>query len=606
LRIAVTAVCLMSLVFGVSCASKLVPVTGDYVAEAPRLQVGDRWKINDPEHDEIIEKKVVEVKSNGDFTLMLTTNKTKILYAECDKNHNILRQEGVEPSWWSVWRNGSYIEYPLFVGKRYKKKLVGKSHSKSGTYEYVYSFYVSDFYEKEFLTKNIHVFKISFEVVRLVDGWTGSGRVLYSPELKSIIKIVRHWRKSNDVFAFYVEPGVFSLAQLEGSLMPVEVKGESRLAFGYEDVDDNSYQVAMERKRLAEERAQLENERQTSAALAEERLAEADRMAAARLKQAEMEAEQLKAEALERAKAKADQIVAEKLTMEQVLAEKAATDELNEKKAASERLLDENRRLGVAVIIGNKRYSQNSADVPDVDYAHNDAAAIHRYVKERLGYQEANIFHVQDATQAELTSIFGNERNHKGKLFSWASSENSKVFVYYSGHGAPGLSDGAGYLLPVNADPLTVDLNGYPLELLYKNLAKIPASQITVVLDACFSGSSASGNLVTSASSIALRRVEADKVLNNGAVLTAAALSEVASWDNDRQLGLFTATFLDGVNGKADEDVFGDGDGQVVLSELKSYLAKTVSVTARRNYYREQHPQITGDAKIVLGPLNNL
>ena len=74
--------------------------------------------------------------------------------------------------------------------------------------------------------------------------------------------------------------------------------------------------------------------------------------------------------------------------------------------------------------------------------------------------------------------------------------------MFYSGHGVPGLSDGRSYLFPVDADPATPQLNGYPLATLYANLAKLRARSITVMLDACFSGGSAGGVVVRSTSSI--------------------------------------------------------------------------------------------------------
>ena len=45
--------------------------------------------------------------------------------------------------------------------------------------------------------------------------------------------------------------------------------------------------------------------------------------------------------------------------------------------------------------------------------------------------------------------------------------------VFYSGHGVPGLHDRRGYLLPVDANPNTVELNGYPIDTLYANLSQL-------------------------------------------------------------------------------------------------------------------------------------
>ena len=70
----------------------------------------------------------------------------------------------------------------------------------------------------------------------------------------------------------------------------------------------------------------------------------------------------------------------------------------------------------VAVIIGNKDYV---GSVPDVDFAHNDAEAMKRFIIDVLGYREGNIIDLRDATQAKLQSTFGNERTHQGKLWSY-------------------------------------------------------------------------------------------------------------------------------------------------------------------------------------------
>lgn len=104
----------------------------------------------------------------------------------------------------------------------------------------------------------------------------------------------------------------------------------------------------------------------------------------------------------------------------------------------------------VAVIIGNRDYAD---PVWDVTYAHNDADAIRGFVTDVLGYREGNIIDLRDATQAELTTVFGNERNHQGTLWQYVRPGESDVLVFYSGHGVPGRREARGYLLPVNADP---------------------------------------------------------------------------------------------------------------------------------------------------------
>ena len=104
----------------------------------------------------------------------------------------------------------------------------------------------------------------------------------------------------------------------------------------------------------------------------------------------------------------------------------------------------------MAVIIGNKAYE---GLIPPVDFAHNDAEAIKRYVIDVLGFDADDSIDLRDATQAQMQSAFGNERDHKVKLWSYLEPKGrSDVVVFYSGHGVPAQRDKRGYLLPVNAD----------------------------------------------------------------------------------------------------------------------------------------------------------
>ncbi|MBU0675820.1 MAG: caspase family protein [Proteobacteria bacterium] len=258
---------------------------------------------------------------------------------------------------------------------------------------------------------------------------------------------------------------------------------------------------------------------------------------------------------------------------------------------------------GIAVIIGNRDYAKVGKEVPNIDYALRDAEAITTYVTRTLGFREGNIIRLNNATQADLVATFGSESNPHGKLMDWVKPGESEVFIYYSGHGAPSLTSGKGYLLPVDADPAKVDLNGYALDLLYSNLDKVRAKTMTVVIDACFSGTSAGGALVKNASSLSLRTV-ASKAPASTTILTAAATTEVASWDTELGHGLFTRYFLEGISGKADQGSFGNNDHRVTLAELSHYLQEEVAYNARKLYGREQHPQINGDDGKVLSNLS--
>jgi len=248
----------------------------------------------------------------------------------------------------------------------------------------------------------------------------------------------------------------------------------------------------------------------------------------------------------------------------------------------------------VAVIIGNRNYE---GGIPSVDYAHNDATAIKRYATELLGYDPDNIIDLRDATKAQIEAVFGNERTHQGKLWSYLAAKGaSDVVVYYSGHGVPGQSDQKGYILPTNADPNQPEINGYPLELLYANLDKLDTHSVTVLLDACFSGSSHGGILIRSASPVYVSATDMHDGSGEVVVLAAASGDQLASWDEKAMQGLFTRYFLEAVYGAADAN----DNRRIDLEEIKSYLDERMTRRARRDFLREQEAWVSGSPDTIL------
>jgi hypothetical protein len=250
---------------------------------------------------------------------------------------------------------------------------------------------------------------------------------------------------------------------------------------------------------------------------------------------------------------------------------------------------------GVAVIIGNKKYG---APLPSVDFAHNDAEAMKRFVVEILGISESNVIDMRDVTRAEMEALFGNARTYKGTLWRWVRPRESDVFVFYSGHGVPGLNDGRQYLLPVDGDPDKAEISGYPAELLYSNLDKMEARSVTVFLDACFSGESPRGTLVRNASGIRVTPKEMPDV--SFTVVSAARKDQVASWDKEAQHGLFTKHLLEALYGAADGKRYGNEDSRITLSEIKVYLDREMTYSARRQYGRDQQAMVSGDPEKVI------
>ena len=250
---------------------------------------------------------------------------------------------------------------------------------------------------------------------------------------------------------------------------------------------------------------------------------------------------------------------------------------------------------GVAVIIGNRHYQ---GAVPEVTYAHRDAEAFKRYVLDALGYDPANVIDLRDATQAEMVATFGNEKSAEGNLWSYLDpAGGSDVVVFYSGHGVPGQRDGKGYLLPADADPNVPELNAYPIDQLYANLAKLAeVGSVAVFLDACFSGGSQRGRLIEDASPVYVSAALPTTVVGAMTVLTAASGGQLASWDTAAGHGMFTHHLLDALYGKGDAD----GDGRVSAAEAKRYLDRHMTRAARRAYKRNQVASLLGDGEMAL------
>jgi hypothetical protein len=246
-------------------------------------------------------------------------------------------------------------------------------------------------------------------------------------------------------------------------------------------------------------------------------------------------------------------------------------------------------RYDVAVVIGNSSYS--ATGTPNVDYALLDAQTMRQYLIKAFGYDPANIIYLENATLTKLNEIFGTESDYRGKLYKWVKPGQSKLFVYYVGHGAPDQQSGEGYFVPVDANPQYINTSGYKLSTFYENLSRIPAIKKTVVIDACFSGSSSNGQLLKGVSGLTARlKAEPKASAAADLLLTSAGMDQVASWYPEKGHSLFTYFFLKGIQGGADTNK----DGNITMGEMKAWLNDQVPYMARRLTGNEQQPVMMG------------
>lgn len=246
----------------------------------------------------------------------------------------------------------------------------------------------------------------------------------------------------------------------------------------------------------------------------------------------------------------------------------------------------------VAVVIGVQNYKNK--DVPSVEYALNDAQLFKDYLQQALGYREGNIIYLENATKADLEKVFGTSEHHAGQLFDYVKKDKSDVFVYYTGHGVPDSETKQPYLVPADADPNYIQLGGYPLNVLYDNLSRLPARRISVVLDACFSGQSDKGMIIRKASPLMIAPVLPGS--GNIDLFSSSKAEEISSWYPEKRHSLFTYFFLKGLQGDADKNK----DGSITTAELDEYIAENVPYIARRLYGRKQTPAFTGQESNVV------
>lgn len=252
-------------------------------------------------------------------------------------------------------------------------------------------------------------------------------------------------------------------------------------------------------------------------------------------------------------------------------------------------------RYDVAVVIGNRDY-QNA---PAVDFAARDARIMREYLVTTMGFDRDAIIYAENAGYARFNEIFGTERDPRGQLFNSVKAGESRVFVYYVGHGAPDLDSGEAYFVPVDANPQYLRASGYRAQTFYNNLGRLPAKELTVVLDACFSGNAESGMLFKG---ISPALVKVDRGLSgpgNAAIFTSGQVDQVSSWYPAKRHSLFTYFFLKGLRGEADAD----RDKRITSTEMKAWLDDNVPWMARKLKGITQQPQVSGAGERVLAVL---
>ncbi len=236
------------------------------------------------------------------------------------------------------------------------------------------------------------------------------------------------------------------------------------------------------------------------------------------------------------------------------------------------------RNNDLAVIIGIENYR----GLPKSDYSKSDAGIVKEYLK-ALGFQERNVTFLTD-DNASLSDI-------KKTLETWLhnkAKKESKVFIYYSGHGAPNAKTGDAYIVPFDGDPNYLEDTGYSLKRLYDSLGKLQAKEIIVALDSCFSG--AGGRSVLAKGARPLVMMTTSTVLpSNMAVLSATQGSQISTSSPEKGHGVFTYYFLKALK-----------DGKKTIAEIYEYIKPLVEDEAKQLNV-QQSPSVSPDIEKLKG-----
>ena len=167
---------------------------------------------------------------------------------------------------------------------------------------------------------------------------------------------------------------------------------------------------------------------------------------------------------------------------------------------------------------------------------------------------------------------------------------DATIILYYSGHGMFDLAAQAYYLLPHDFDRQSIPETALAAHILSEKLGEIHAKRFWVIIDSCHAEgmASAKDDLPADFLPTALPKgvVDALKQGEGRAVFTSSRGNQ-SSWVRpDGTLSLYTYHLIEALKGAANQS----GDRQVTLSNVMTYLGKTVPESARTLCRAEQTP----------------
>jgi len=231
----------------------------------------------------------------------------------------------------------------------------------------------------------------------------------------------------------------------------------------------------------------------------------------------------------------------------------------------------------VALVIANEHYAKEGGGVQDVPFAIRDGAIFEAYIKKTLGAEDDNVFFLYDATGGKIRTALSDLSRRLD-----AFDGKARAIIYYSGHGMPDEETKDAYLLPVDGRPDDPE-SAISTKSFYNRLRNMNSQNITVFLDACFSGNTREGtNLSKDARGVAIKYKESP-VGDNTVVFSAAQGTETAHPFREKKHGMFTYYVLEKLQQEK---------GSVCLGELADYVTQKVKFKSSSKGNQSQTPSI--------------
>lgn len=215
----------------------------------------------------------------------------------------------------------------------------------------------------------------------------------------------------------------------------------------------------------------------------------------------------------------------------------------------------------IALIIGNENY----ASTLNVPYSLNDAKAFEQYCTRLIGVARNNLIYLKNSTSIEIQRAV-KQVNELQKL----SKDSTEVILYYSGHGLASYT-GKLQLIPVDVSPIDL-IGSIDLFEVCNQLNLNRTKQITVFIDACFSGQSRTQNIITSRGITVVPKY--NNLPKNCVVLSASSLNQKAYSYSDKKHGAFTYFLLKELKSK---------QGKTTIKSLYSNTEKNLSSWSVKN-----------------------